>query len=120
TAGGREAVLVPEQHPEIVAVIVGRGDEAAVHVRMTAWFEAQQPPQIVDGRPRYRTGALLRHRGTGDLDGGVGDDAEGLTGRVIVQARADSTARHHSPIPTRSPSSTAAWTVREATASPMR
>src|SRR5699024_12465251 len=102
------------------AVIVCLAHDGAAHIRMAAESEAQQPSQIVAGRSRYRTGALLRHRGSGNLGRRVGDGAEGLTGRVIVHARADSTAHHHSPIPTRSPSSTAAWTLREATASPMR
>src|SRR5699024_12345324 len=100
------ADLVPQSPPAAGAVSVGRRDEAAVHVRMTARFEARRPPQIVAGRSRSRAGALFGHRGTGDLGRRVGDDAEGLTGRVIVHARADSTDRHHSPIPTRSPSST--------------
>jgi hypothetical protein len=37
-AGGRETVLVPEEHPQVSAVVVRRHDESAVHVRMAARF----------------------------------------------------------------------------------
>lgn len=41
-ARGRKAVLVPEEHPEVAVIVVGRSDEPAVHVGMAAWFVAEQ------------------------------------------------------------------------------
>ena len=37
-AGGRETVLMPKQHAQVSAVVVGRHDESAVHVRKAARF----------------------------------------------------------------------------------
>ena len=48
-AGGRVAVLVPEEHAEVGAVVVGLDQEAAVHVGVAARLVAQQPAHHVDG-----------------------------------------------------------------------
>ena len=48
TAGGGEAVLVPEQHAQMCPVVVRRHEEASVHVGVAARFEAQEPPQALD------------------------------------------------------------------------
>ena len=82
-AGGREAVLVPEQHAEVRALVVGRDEEAAVHVGVPARLVAEQPPDPLgpgstaprsrrsatvapgsSGRRRARSGTALRPCGS--------------------------------------------------------
>jgi len=56
-ARGREAIFVPEQDTEICPGVVGRRDEAAVHVGVTTGFETEQLPQTVHCRVGDRPGA---------------------------------------------------------------
>ncbi len=50
SARGRVAVLVPEEDAEVGALVVGRDEEAAVHVRVPARLVAQQPADRLDRR----------------------------------------------------------------------
>ena len=53
-ARGRVAVLVPEEHAEVGPVVVGRDEEAAVHVGVPARLVAEQPAHGVHRAPRRR------------------------------------------------------------------
>jgi hypothetical protein len=84
-ARGRVAVLVPEQHAEGGTLVVGRDDEAAVHVGMAARLVTQQPAQTVDTLRRRGALAPLSHVRARDLPDVTDDDPEWLTGRVVVR-----------------------------------
>ena len=66
-ARGREAVLVPEQHAELGAVVVGLHEEAAVHVGVPARLVAQQPAHALRVRVVQRALAALGDGGAGQL-----------------------------------------------------
>ena len=87
-ARGRVAVLVPEEHAEVGAVVVGRDEEAAVHVGVAARLVAEQPPHRVDLVRGRRVLAPLEHGRAGDLGRARRHDPERLAGRVVVR-RAD-------------------------------
>ena len=84
-AGGRVAVLVPEQHAEVRAVVVGRHQEAAVHVGVAARLVAQQPPHRVDRAGRGRGSRRSSTVAPGDRGRAAGHDPERLAGRVVVR-----------------------------------
>ena len=86
-ARGRVAVLVPEEDAEVGAVVVGRHQEAAVHVGVPARLVAQQPADRVDGLGRGRALAALAHRGAGDRRDARRHDPERLARRVVVRRR---------------------------------
>ncbi len=83
-AGRREAVLVPEQHAEPCAAVVGRDREAAVHVGVPARLVAQQAPHAVDLGARPRVLAPVAHRRAGDVRRARRHDPERLAGGVVV------------------------------------
>ena len=67
SAGGRVAILVPEQNAELGTAIVGRHEEAAVHVGVPAGLVTQQPAHAVDflaARRRTRAGRGPCHPGS--------------------------------------------------------
>ncbi len=71
-----------EHHAEGSPLVVGRGDEAPVHVRMAAGLVHQEGPNIVEVllRPRPSIEDGLPRRG---LDA-FRDDPVGLSGSVVV------------------------------------
>src|SRR5262245_61291458 len=75
---------MPEQHAKVRAVVVGRNDEAPVHVCMPPGLMTQQLPQAVDiwvaGRVRPPVGDVAAWQG----DRRVSHDPERLASRVIV------------------------------------
>ena len=83
-ARGRVAVLVPEQHAEVGAGVVGRDREAAVHVGVPARLVAQQAAHGVHLGAAARVLAPLAHGGARDLGRAAGDDAERLARGVVV------------------------------------
>ena len=81
---GRVAVLVPEQHAEVGAVVVGRDDEAAVHVGVPARLLDEQPPDAVDGLGPGGVRAPFGHGRARDLERALAHDPERLARRVVV------------------------------------
>ena len=75
---------MPEQHAQVGAVVVGRDEEAAVHVGVAPRLMAQQPADAVDFLGRGGPLAALPDGGTGNLDLALVDDPERLAGGVIV------------------------------------
>ena len=86
-ARGRVAVLVPEEDAEVGAVVVGRHEEAAVHVGVPARLVAQQPADRLDRLGRGRALAALAHRRAGDRRDPRRHDPERLARRVVVRRR---------------------------------
>ena len=81
-AGRRVALVVEEDDPEVGAVVVRRDDVAAVHVRMPARLEDEQPPHVVG--LLEREAPALQDRRTLEGRRPARDDAEGLAARVVV------------------------------------
>jgi len=75
---------VPEQDTEICSGVVGRRDEAAVHVGMTTRLETEQLPQPVHCRVGDRPGAPVGDAIARDRDRWFGYDPKGLAPGVIV------------------------------------
>jgi hypothetical protein len=73
---------VEEDGPQIARGIVRLGHEAPVHVRVTAGLVHEQLAHLIE--PFEREAALLEDRGALELRHTAGDDAEGLSGGVIV------------------------------------
>jgi hypothetical protein len=99
-ARGREAIFVPEQDTEICPGVVGRRDEAAVHVSVTTRLETEHLPQPVHCRVGDRPGAPVGDAIARDRDRGFGDDAKGLAPGVIVD-RVDGKFLHKISFPDR-------------------
>src|SRR5690606_18723671 len=75
------AVLVPEQRAEVRAGVVGRYEEAAVHVGVAARLVHQQLAEVVDVGG---IGAAFQDGGARDGGDAAGDDPERLARRVVV------------------------------------
>ena len=56
--------VVPEEHPEVGAIVVGRNHEASVHVRVPAWFPAEQLTHTLQLVAARRDDASLGHGGS--------------------------------------------------------
>ena len=85
-ARGREARVVEEDHAEVGALVVGLGHEAAVHVRMPARLEHEQPSHVVQLLGRET--AALENRRPLERRRAACHDAKRLATRVVVD-RAD-------------------------------
>ena len=85
-ARSRIAGVVEEDDAEVGAAVVGRHDEAPVHVRMSTWLEDEQPPRVVE--PLGGVAAPLEDRCAARRLDAFDDDAERLAARVVVD-RAD-------------------------------
>ena len=83
-ARGRVAVLVPEQDPEVGAVVVGRHEKAAVHVGVPAGLVAEQPADAVDVLATRGVLAPVSDRLARDLEHAAVDDPKRLAGGVVV------------------------------------
>ena len=81
----REPVLVPEQHAQLGAGVVGLDEEAAVHVGVPARLVAEQPPHALGLRALERERPALGDRRARQLRGALEDDPERLAGRVVVR-----------------------------------
>jgi hypothetical protein len=81
-AGGRVARVMEEDDAEVGALVVGLGDEAAVHVRMSAGFVDEQLAHVI--QPLERKAALVEDRGALERRHTAGDDAKRLAGGVVV------------------------------------
>ena len=75
---------MPEEDAEVGAVVIGRDDEAAVHVGVAARLVAQQPPDAVDDVAAPRVLAALADGRAGDIGRAGRDDPERLAGGVVV------------------------------------
>jgi hypothetical protein len=73
---------VEEDDAEVGAVVLGLGDEAAVHVGVAARLEDEQPADVVE--LLLREAALLEDRGAAKRVDAAGDDPERLAGGVVV------------------------------------
>jgi len=76
---------VPEQHPEIGAVIVRGNEKAAVHVRVPARLVTQHPAHAIHLLGLRGVLAPRTHGRAGNLDHPSLDDPERLAGRVVVR-----------------------------------
>src|SRR5918992_1022061 len=86
-ARGGVAVLVPEQHAEVRALVVRRHEKAAVHVGVPARLVAEEPPDPVD---LVGARGVLTPGGDGlarDLEHILLDDPKRLAGGVVVGRR---------------------------------
>ncbi len=84
SAGGRVAILVPEQNAKVGTAIVGRHEEAAVHVGVPAGLVTQQPAHAVDFLAARRVLAPVTDRVTRDLEHPEIDDPKRLAGGVVI------------------------------------
>ena len=84
-ARGRVAVLVPEEHAEVGAVVVGRDEEAAVHVGVAARLVAEQPAHTLGLLRRRGAHPALGDRRAGQRRRALAHDAERLARRVVVR-----------------------------------
>ena len=78
--------------PRSASVVVRLDDEAAVHVRVAARLEDEQPPHVVEALERVA--ALVEDRRAAERLDSAGHDPERLAARVVVD-RAD---RRHSAV----------------------
>ncbi len=92
-ARGGVAVLVPEQHAQVRALVVRRDDEAAVHPAVAARLVREQPADVVQragargggaAAGAERDGAALGDGAARDGRQAGGDDPERLARRVVV------------------------------------
>jgi hypothetical protein len=81
----RVAVLVPEEDAEVGAAVVGRHEEAAVHVGVSARLVAEHAPDDLGRLRRHGRLAPGRHRRPGQLRRPARDDPERLARRVVVR-----------------------------------
>ena len=81
-----------EDDAEVGALVLGLGDEAAVHVGVAARLVDEQAADVVD--VLERVAPLVEDRAAGKRVDAAGDDAERLAGRVVVD-RAD---LHYEPV----------------------
>src|SRR5581483_8474521 len=84
-AGGRVAGVVEEDGAEIGAVVLGLGDEAAVHVGMPAGLVDQQAADVVE--PLQREPPLLEDRAALEPLDAARDDPERLVVGLVVDRR---------------------------------
>ncbi len=84
-ARGRVARVVEEDDAEVGALVLGLGDEAAVHVGVAARLVDEQAADVVD--VLEGVAPLVEDRASGEGVDAAGDDAERLAGRVVVDRR---------------------------------
>ena len=85
-ATGRRVALVVEEHDaEVAGRVVGRRDEAAVHVGVAARLVDEELADVVEVRGRPAT--PFRHRAAFERGHAAGHDPEGLAARVVVGRR---------------------------------
>ena len=84
SAGGREAVLVPEQCTEVGSVVIGRRDEASIHVGVAARLIAEQFSQTLDTCVAGGIDPPLCHCLAWQVHRRVGHDPERFPRRVVV------------------------------------
>ena len=91
-AGGRVALVVEEDDPEVGAVVVRRHDVAAVHVRVPPRLVHEQAAEAIE--VVAREAAALEDRRSLERRHAAGDDAERLAARVVVDGRDGRRAAH--------------------------
>jgi hypothetical protein len=83
-AGGGIAVVVPEQRAKVCFCVIGRHDEATVHVGVAAGFLTEQCSNGIDLDRVLSEDALLSDGCAPNWGQTVRHYAKGFSGRVII------------------------------------